>query len=336
MKNVFIILTGMVLAAGMAFGYTMPGAFPYDALVTYDHGGMPVTAGALHIAASPTYWMASKAYDKDGEAEDLGYSYVDPISGDTIVVTEDDTLIALPIDLGYGITDRILVDLTVQLLMPKATPSEGDAVDASGLGDVWVKGRYIAPLGGNAYLGPRLGIKIPVGKVDLDDENLELGDNQMDIDIAAVGAILPTEAGFAGNGQIGLRYRMKGSYEYEMVNPVNPEEMITVKYDETPGMLIYTLLEPGYSMGIEKAFQIYVPILYETSMAVKSQAIEPEEGDEETVEDSETSGLAVGLAPKYTLDANNTIGLKFLYPLMGKNVPQAMNIGLTYEGYIPF
>lgn len=320
MKNVFIILTGLVLAAGMAFGYTMPGAFPYDALVTYDHGGMPVKAGALHISANPSYWMASKYYDIDGEAQEY--------DGDL-------TLIAVPIDLGYAINDRILVDLTVQFLMPKFAPSDGDEVSSSGLGDLWVKGRYIAPMG-NGYLGGRLGIKAPIGKYkDLEDDEFALGDGQIDVDLALVGAIMPEGAGFAGNGQIGFRYRMKGSYTGVVTIGTQTYEY---DYDYTPGMLIYTQLEPGYSMGTEKAFQIYLPILYETSMADKAAITSPPEfeTEEETVEDSETSGLAIGLAPKYTLDANNTIGLKFLYPLMGKNVDQAMNIGLTYEGYIPF
>ena len=59
-------------------------------------------------------------------------------------------------------------------------------------------------------------------------------------------------------------------------------------------------------------------------------------GTSTTVDKSDTNGLAIGLAPKYCLDANNVLGLKLLYPLMGKNVPQAMDIALTYEGFIKF
>jgi len=295
----------MLLVAAAAFGYTFPGAFPYDALVTYDHGAMPLIPGALHLSANPTYWTASKYYYEDSlelEDDDIGGTY---------------NIIAVPIDLGYSINERILVDLTLQFLMPKFTPDEGDAVDASGLGDVWVKGRYIAPVG-NMYLGGRLGVKIPVGKVDYEDENLELGDDQMDIDVAVIGAMAP-EVGFAMNGALGFRYRMDQTIDL-------PEPLEDATY--TPGMLIYANLEPGYSMGKEKAFQIYVPIEYEMSMTAKA--------DDEEIEDSETSGLALGLAPKYTLDLNNTIGLKFLYPLMGDDVYQAMQVGLTYEGYIVF
>jgi hypothetical protein len=207
-----------------------------------------------------------------------------------------------------------MADVTVQFLMPKFKPETGDETSASGLGDVWVKGRYVAPVG-NMNLGGRLGVKIPVGKYDLEDEDMELGDDQMDIDVGLIAGMAPEGAGFAGLGQLGFRYRMAQSID-----------TIIGSVDYTPGMLIYTQLEPGYMFN--EMLGVYVPILYETSMADKL--------DSDEVTDSETSGLAVGLAPKYALDQNNTIGLKFLYPVMGTNVPQAMNIGVTYEGNIAF
>ena len=311
LSHLSLVLLASLAVAGSALGYTMPGTFPYDALVTYDRDGMPITAGTFHVAAAPGYWMASKAYDVDGNAQDLLGSY---------------SIIAVPIDLGYAINERIMADVTVQFLMPKFKPDTGDETSSSGLGDIWVKGRYVAPVG-NMYLGGRLGVKAPVGKwKDLDPDEIALGDGQMDVDVALVAGMNPEAAGFAGMGQLGFRYRMKKTYD--IANPLDPSGVISVEY--TPGMLIYTQLEPGYK--INEAFAIYVPILYETSMKTKSSI----DGTSTTNEDSDTSGLAVGLAPKYALDANNNIGLKFLYPVMGKNVYQAMDIAVTYEGNIKF
>jgi hypothetical protein len=292
----------LMLGAATAFGYTFPEAFVYDGLITYDHGGMPVTANALHFNVGAGYLMFNEYYDVDGEAVEAG--------GDV-------SIIGVPIDVGYAIDENILVDVTLQVLSTSVKPDVGDSESAAGLGDVWVKGRYIAPVAENVNLGGRLGVKIPVGKVDYDDEKPELGDNQMDIDVALVAGMYPDE-GFVMNGQVGFRYRMKETIEMEIF-PGQIEE-----FEYTPGMLIYLDVEPGYSFG---EFDVYVPIGYEMTMAAKF------DGDD--VDDSETSGLYVGVAPKYAIDVNNTIGIKFLYPIMGKVVPKSMLVGATYEGYIP-
>ncbi len=304
MGKLAMLVALVSIGAGMAFGYTFPAAFPYDGLATFDHAGLPIVPNAVHLNVGAGYLMASQMYDKDGNALDM---------------LGDQTIIAAPIDIGYSFNENILADVTVQVISTKFAPDAGGEASAAGLGDVWVKGRYIAPMDG-WNLGGRLGVKVPVGKVDYADTDPELGDDQIDIDVAAVGGTFP-DAGFAFNGQLGFRYRMK----YTMSVPsMTPGQTIDVDY--TPGMLIYLDVEPGYTMGPDN-FQIYVPIGYEMSMAAKS--------DSTTVTDSETSGLYVGVAPKYGIDANNTLGLKFLYPIMGTNVMKAMLVGLTYEGYIP-
>lgn len=300
-----LMVLGLLFTASLAFGYTFPDAWVYDALVTYDHGGMPVVPNALHFNVGAGYWMASEFYNKDGDAEDSDF---------------DRSIIAVPIDVGYAINDRILVDVTLQILSYDATPDPGVSTypdtSAMGLGDVWVKGRYIAPLENDLYLGGRLGVKIPVGKVEYDMTNWEppLGDDQMDVDLALVAAMYP-ETGFALNGQLGFRYRMDATVE-EMGE----------EYSFTPGTLIYVDVEPGYTMGPEN-FQVYVPLGYETTTASKFEGVENE--------DSATSGLYVGVAPKYGLNANHMLGVKFLYPLMGKLIHKSMMFGVTYEGYLP-
>jgi hypothetical protein len=304
MKKLVAVVAFVTVGAGAAFGYTFPDVWLYDGLITYDHGGLPLVPRALHFNVGAGYLTASKFYDEDGDVEDANASV---------------NVVAVPIDIGYAFNERILADVTFQILRTSIEWDDGESDSVAGLGDVWIKGRYIAPVDA-VDLGGRLGVKIPVGKVDYDDDKLELGDDQWDIDAALVAGMYP-ERGFAMNGQLGFRYRMERTVSIEF-GPGEEEE-----WKEKPGTLIYLHVEPGYSMGTEKAFQIYVPIGYEMTTAEKD--------DGETVDDSETNGLYVGLAPKYTLDANNTLGIKFLYPLMGKNVLKSMLIGITYEGYVP-
>jgi hypothetical protein len=301
-----VAIAGFLLTAGFAFGYTFPDAWVYDGLITYDHGGMPIVPEALHFNVGAGYWTATEWYDDDGEVADVPY---------------DMSVIAVPIDIGYAINDRILVDVTLQILSASITADQGwtigNSEDATGLGDMWIKGRYIAPLGNDLYMGGRLGVKIPVGKYDYyGDDKIELGDDQMDIDVALVTAMYPA-AGFAMNGQVGFRYRMDQKID---------EGGIEVTY--TPGNLIYLDLEPGYSMGPTN-FQVYVPIGYEMTTMSTVSALG------QTIDVYETSGLYAGVAPKYGIDANNMLGIKFLYPLMGKNVYKSMMFGVTYEGYLP-
>lgn len=323
MKGVIAVTALLVVCAGAASGIieggsTFPNAWVYDGLITYDHMGLPTVPNALHVNTGISYLMASKIYDKDGKAQDTDLDW---------------TMIAVPVDIGYSFNERVLVDVTLQFVNNKIKdndPDDGGEYSAAGLGDVWVKGCYVAPVD-SFNLGGRLGIKIPVGKVDYDSEKPELGDGQVDIDVAAVGSKYPDE-GFAFNGQIGFRYRLTETATFDEEEQ-EPQE---IKY--TPGILFYTHLEPGYSMGPEK-FQVYLPIGYMMTTKTKAES----EGTKITVDDSATNGLYVGLAPKYGIDANNTIGLKFLYPVMGTGgeslfgpfLFKSMLIGLTYEGYIP-
>ncbi len=322
MKRVVAITASIVVAAGMASaiirdGGTFPSAWVYDGLITYDHMGLPLVPNALHVNVGAGYMMASEIFDEQGEAQDMG--------GDVSVI-------AVPVDVGYAVNERILVDVTFQLLS-YTTYGRG----AAGLGDLWVKGRYVAPLG-RFNVGGRLSIKVPVGNVDYLDFDPELGDGQTDIDVAAVGSLYP-DKGFAVNGQVGFRYRIDGATNITVTNEMG---IPLGQFNYKPGMLTYLHIEPGYSMGPER-FQFYVPIGFMMTTAVKLKLDAPGYG-EEKIKDSKTNGLYVGLAPKYGVDANNTLGVKFLYPIKGTGgnedffspeLHKSILIGLTYEGYIP-
>ena len=196
-----------------------------------------------------------------------------------------------------------------------------------GLGDIWVKARGLWETSTDFYLGPRLAVKIPVGKVDYDDEKPELGDDQMDIDVALVAGKYGESTKFVMSGQAGFRYRMKKTITV-------PGDFPTLEYDYTPGMMIYLHAEPGIAVSSDQAFQIYVPIGYEMSLEDKLDlpAAWPRSVPVPVAVDH--SSLYLGLYPKYQLDERNSLGLKFMYPVMGNNSPQGMYVTLTYGGFI--
>ncbi len=314
MKLSHLTLVGAVVlvAAGAGLAFTMPGSTPYDGLIFYDPAALPLVPGALHIHGAIAFDMASKGFDKDGNSVDFG--------------DMDQTIIGIPLNIGYAFDERWSADVTVQLLQNKI----GDT-STFGLGDLWVKTRALWETGPDFYLGPRLAVKAPIGKwKDLDVDQLPLGDGQMDVDLAAVAAKYGTETPFKATGALGFRYRMKRSYSVTVVLPP-PLGTQTYDVDYTPGMMIYTHLEPGLGIGDQK-FQLYVPIGYETTMEDKTEFSDP---SIPTPEGMTTSALYVGLHPKYAIDEYNTLGLSFLYTVMGKNVPQGMLIGLTANSYIP-
>jgi hypothetical protein len=301
------------IAVGAAFGYTMPGKAPYDGLISVDPGGLPIIPECLHINGGAGYWSATKEFDDDGNSE-----------SDT---TKPNALI-VPLDLGYAFNEYIMADVTLQILrpsytMPAAAPEPEKTVNAMGLGDIWVKARGLWETATDFYLGPRLAVKVPVGKVDYADDKPELGDDQMDIDVALVAGKYGESTMFMMSGQAGFRYRMKRTV---------PKSGYDV--DETPGMMIYLHAEPGIAASRDQAFQIYVPIGYEMSMEDKYDV--PSDWPEPLPEPEGLthSSLYLGLYPKYQLDERNALGLKFMYPVMGNNSPQGMYFTLTYGGFI--
>jgi hypothetical protein len=312
------------IAVGAAFGYTMPEYAPYDGLISIDPGGLPIVPETFHINAGAGYWAASKTFDDASNSKDD---------------TKKPNALLIPLDVGYAFNEHIMADVTLQILRPSYTFIEGAGsgtltetkLNAMGLGDIWVKARGLWETATDFYLGPRLAVKIPVGKVDYYDNKPYLGDDQMDIDVALVAGKYGESTKFVMSGQAGVRYRMKKTITV-------PGWIPTFEYDYTPGMMIYLHAEPGIAVSSDQAFQIYVPIGYEMSMKDKADATDgwPKGPGTPTREEVEVdhSSLYLGLYPKYQLDERNALGLKFMYPVMGNNSPQGMYFTLTYGGFI--
>jgi hypothetical protein len=327
LSRLFLVIVLPVTAAGVAFAYTMPEYAPYDGLISVDPGGMPIIPEALHLNVGAGYWNATKMFD------DAGNSDPDKAEPNALLV---------PLDIGYAFDENYMADVTLQILRPSCTSITVDpltnvetkkTVNNMGLGDIWVKARGIWESSRDLYLGPRLAVKIPVGKVDYESEKPNLGDDQMDIDVALVAGKYGDSTMFKMSGQAGFRYRMKRTVKKTVQDPAQTEP-VTLDVDETPGMMLYLHAEPGIGTGSDQAFQIYVPIGYEMSMKDKYDVPSEWPSSVEKPEELDHSSLYVGLYPKYELDERNAIGLKFMYPVMGNSTPQAMYFTLTYGAFI--
>ncbi len=322
LSHLSLLIAVPFIAVGTAFGYTMPGMAPYDGLISIDPGGLPIQPEMLHLNVGAGYWRANKMFDDEGDSTDLK--------------AEPNALIA-PLDVGYAFNEHYMADLTFQILRPSETWKPGapdeKTINTFGIGDIWVKARGLWEGGPDFYIGPRLAVKIPVGKVDYDDEKPELGDDQADIDVAAVAGKYGEDTIFKMSGQAGFRYRMKKTMSYVYADPATGQ-MTAYEYDVTPGVMIYLHVEPGIGTGRDQAFQIYVPIGY--AMSMKDTVDLPADWPAGVTEPEELdhSSLYLGLYPRYELDERNAIGLKFMYPVIGTNSPQGMYFTLTYGAFI--
>ena len=314
--RLFLIVAVPLTAADVAFAYTMPGKAPYDGLISIDPGGLPIIPEALHLNVGAGYWSATKEFDDDGDSKSKDAK---------------PNMLLVPLDVGYAFGEHYMADVTLQILRPSKTLNPGTAnektVNTMGIGDVWVKARGLWETATEFYLGPRLAVKIPVGKVDYESEKPNLGDDQIDVDAALVAGKYGEATMFMMSGQAGLRYRMKKTVTV-------PGYVPTLEYDYTPGMMIYLHAEPGIAVSRDQAFQVYVPIGYEMSMKDSVDLPDAWPEDVPVPQDLSHSSLYLGLYPKYQLDERNAIGLKFMYPVFGNNTPQGMYFTLTYGAFI--
>lgn len=324
LSHLSLLIAVPFIAVGTAFGYTMPGMAPYDGLISVDPGGLPIVPRALHLNVGAGYWRANKTFDDDGDSEE---------------VKAEPNALLVPLDVGYAFDEHYMADLTFQILRPSMTWKPGAAdektINTFGIGDVWVKARGIWEGGPDFYIGPRLAVKIPVGKVDYESEKPALGDDQADIDVAAVAGKYGEDTIFKMSGQAGFRYRMKKTVSDYVVVKTGPfPELDWRDYDVTPGVMIYLHVEPGIGTGRDQAFQIYVPIGYVMSMKDTVDVAADWPAGVEEPEELDHSSLYLGLYPRYELDERNAIGLKFMYPVFGNSSPQGIYFTLTYGAFI--
>ena len=333
-----------------------------DPLNAYDYARSGVKG--LYLAGGLEYGMDNALYNKDSEKrEPLDPNY--DFKANNIWV---------PIKIGYSFNEMFSAGIVIPLYMPSSETTtsneEGNAVTVkqtnTGLANPWIWGKGVFALGGGFLLGPRLGIKIPVGAYTIEDQAKDLfddpqadekaltGDKSLAIDIAALFACRPESCPFRLDGQLAVRYSMEGKYSWdETWYPTTGDSYdVSVEYTDTPGMTLNFKAMPGIAFGSKYEFETYLIADYYrllTDTKVK-ETITADTWVTTTEDDSEGGMLfSVGLKQDWAPDANNTVELKFLYDVMvaggefdpsigGDNTwytPGGMAVGLGYFGYIP-
>lgn len=311
MRRIIVFLcVASACAAVAAFAYTMPTKAPYDALISEDRGALPHPPNALLFDGAFVISSASKEYGKYGGATDLGYNW---------------KLTAFPFGVGYAINEWLDAGVKLQFLHP----DDGKGT-VTGLGDVWVTTRAAWPLATDFYLGPRFGLKVPVGTVKAEDNTPDLGDNQMDLDFAAVLSKYGPSNIFQLNAQFGVRYRAKGDAVW-----LDKDSGSEFDYELKPATLLYADLAPGLGFGRRRAFKIYVPV--GAAFSGQDEVFIPPDWPHNYAppEGYEHNVVYVGLRPSYAFDDNNVLNFKALYNVKGSKVPQAMYFGLSYNASFP-
>lgn len=191
-----VVLVGLATTAG-AYDFLYTG----DKAATHDAGGFGLQAGLW-------YFMADKAYDHDGESQDLGFDW---------------TAMYIPLCVYYAVADQFEVGVKPHYSMLKAeeSSSRDASFEGSGLGDTWVYAKYMFMP--EPMMTARLGVKVATGD-DLSDSGSEndigTGSGQMDLDGAVLFGI-PAGPGMF-DGSVGYRMRMENSeYKWKPGNEIH-------------------------------------------------------------------------------------------------------------------
>jgi len=253
-------------------------AFAYDHLITNDTAKV-IDQGAIQAEAAVGYFTASKAYDADGDTYDIT---------DNLGNKEDGTQLTIPVKVRWGC--KLVPNLELSAILPFEKWDVGDAGE-SGIGDLWIAGKYgLMPEG---LLTLRGALDIPLG-----DEEKGLGqDGGFGIDVAAM--TQKQLSMIKVDGQVGLRY--------------NAEDSDT-KWQ--PGLGIYLDGEGSYELSKVLAVQAGLELMF----------VGDGKDDGEDSKDSGENWIELNVGAKYALNEKMCLKGDILYNLAGKNTPQYFGI----------
>jgi hypothetical protein len=279
MKRIMLSLMVLAMVASSASAY--------DFLYTRDTA-MTHEAGTFGIDGTFIWFTANSFFDESGDSQDF------PTDATR-------TIIAIPVNFYYAISDQFEVGVQPKFLMPKEEWPIGREVmefSASGIGDTWIDAKYMfmpEPL-----LTARLGVKVATGDDEPADDEIATGDGQMDID----GALLfgaPAGPGMF-DGALGYRHRLARS-----------EEVGRATYDYTPGSEIHFMAGYTYFLNDYMNLRLAADGFFGGDADV-------ELGSRETVEDSAVNAVYINPAIEYMMENGVMLGADFHYPLMGQNL----------------
>jgi len=262
-----------VLATLLVLGLAA-NAGAYDFLYTGDTAATH-DAGAFGVKANVVYVMASSYFDVDGEKQDA------PDNGKW-------TETHVPVDIYYSITDQFEIGVQPKFSMIKATSDGSDDATGTGIGDTWVKAKYMFMP--EPMVTARLGAKIATGDTEPEEGDLATGDGQMDLD----GALLLGMPAGPGtfDAAVGYRMRMEDEDKY------------------APGNEIHFMA--GYTYNLNEA----------TNLRIAGDGYFGSDAtlDGDALDESGTNAVWINPSIDYTLENGLQLGAGFHYPLMGKSV----------------
>jgi len=278
-----IMLVTLVLAMAVNAG-------AWDRLYTNDCA-MTHDAGTFGVRGNLVYLMGTGCYDYEGEKHEY--------EGDEAM-----TMMGVPIDLYYSVMDQLEIGAQPIFWMNSMTDFGGEEYDATGLGDTWVDAKYMFMA--EPMMTGRVGVKLPTGDDEGDEDNGPTGSGTTDFDIALMLG-MPAGPG-AFTAQAG--YRMIGTRDVDyMVRE-------TVEYKQ--GAQIHFLA--GYMYPMSDVLDLKV--------AVDGFFGSEDEWDGETVDDSAMNEVSLNPGVVYMMDNGMDVGLDIHYVLMGQNVEATWGLGL--------
>ena len=271
----------------------------YDLLYTGDTAVTP-TAGSFGLSGGFLYFMADSEFDSEGESVDW---------------PEDFTMtrVWVPIDIYYGVMDNLQVGATPVFMMDTFEyPVFRNTSEATGtgVGDTWLWTKFMFMP--EPMMTARLGVKLPTGEDEPDEEELATGSGQMDIDAAVLFGAPAGPGTF--DAAIGYRYRMD-------------REVGEMRYDYTPGNELHFFA----------CYTHYFNDMFDMRVGADGFFGSDPEADGEPIPDpsnpsvSMTGRNAVYINPgiDYMMDSGLSIGVDMHYPLMGQNIDADWGFGLT-------
>lgn len=250
-------------------------AFAYDHLITNDTSKV-LEQGAMQAEASVLYTSASKCFDGEGNSIDY--------ENDTT-----STQLLIPLKFRWGCT--LVPKLELTAILPIETWDMGDFGGESGIGDLWVAGKYVIMPEG--LLSLRGALDIPLG-----DGEKSLGeDGGFGIDIAAM--TQKQLSMIKVDGQAGIRYNVEDS---------------DTKLQ--PGLGIYLDGEGSYALSDVLSAQAGLELMF----------VGDYKYDGTKMDKSGVSWIELNVGAKYALNEKMCLKGDILYNLAGKNSDQYFGV----------
>jgi hypothetical protein len=207
------------------------------------------------------------------------------------------TEMGIPIDIYYSVMDQLEIGVQPIFWMNSYTDYDGTDYDASGLGDTWFDAKYMFMA--EPMMSARVGIKLPTGDDEGDEDNGPVGSGTTDFD----GALMLGMPAGPGMFSAQAGYRMFG-------------ENSDSKY------------KCGSQIHFYGCYRYPMSDMMDLKFAVDGYFGGDDEWDGETVDKSAANEVSLNPGFTYMMDNGMDVGLDIYYVLMGQNTYSGFGVGL--------